>query len=184
VYLIHRFRPVVSVCRAFIDSTPQGDNPLQRPFVYISAEDIFRPFIPARYIESKYEAEAAIEQLVSIRPDEFRGVFIRPSLVYHAHLRPLTTPPAALLDLSAALHSKVPEWAPTPSKVLRHLGTSLAGRGDAGLGSSLESIASALVTRPMHVDQVAGAVCATLESAEIKGVVDVDKMRSLLHLDS
>lgn len=54
-----------------------------RPFVYISAEDIFRPVIPARYISTKREAEQGIERLISgnLR-DRFRGVYIRPSQFY------------------------------------------------------------------------------------------------------
>lgn len=50
-----------------------------RPFVYISAEDIFRPFISARYIETKREAEKAIGEMMRVRPD-YRGVYIRPSM--------------------------------------------------------------------------------------------------------
>lgn len=50
-----------------------------RPFVYLSAEDIFRPVIPARYIETKREAEQGIEQMMSLN-SQFRGVYIRPSV--------------------------------------------------------------------------------------------------------
>jgi hypothetical protein len=68
------------VCEAFVTSTPStsvmGNVP--RPFVYISAEDIFRPVIPARYIETKREAERGIEEMM-INAPEFRGVYIRPS---------------------------------------------------------------------------------------------------------
>lgn len=49
-----------------------------RPFVYISAEDIFRPVIPARYIETKREAENGIEGMMTGTTD-YRGVYIRPS---------------------------------------------------------------------------------------------------------
>lgn len=49
-----------------------------RPFVYISAEDIFRPVISARYIETKREAEQGIKALMANKSD-YRGVFIRPS---------------------------------------------------------------------------------------------------------
>lgn len=61
-------------------STPStsaiGNMP--RPFVYISAEDIFRPIVPARYIETKREAERGIEEMMT-SGTEFRGVYIRPS---------------------------------------------------------------------------------------------------------
>lgn len=49
-----------------------------RPFVYISAEDIFRPLVPARYIESKRAAEVAIA-----REDRVRGVFLRPGAFFN-----------------------------------------------------------------------------------------------------
>ena len=49
-----------------------------RPFIYVSAEDIFRPVIPAKYIETKREAERAIERMMSVN-SQFRSVYIRPS---------------------------------------------------------------------------------------------------------
>jgi len=52
-------------------------------------------------------------------------------LVYHAHQRPLTTPAAVLFDLSATLEAKVPRSLPTPSRVLRSLGSFLS-QGGAG----------------------------------------------------
>ncbi|GLB34904.1 putative NAD dependent epimerase/dehydratase family protein [Lyophyllum shimeji] len=164
------------VCEAFISSSPSADTAIRnipRPFVYISAEDIFRPIIPARYIETKREAEQGIEALVAGKPD-YRGVYIRPSLVYHAHHRPLTTPAAVLLDLSATLHSKVPPTLPTPSSVLRHLASTLPF-------TSLQSIANALSIPPIHVDHVAEAICAALDSSSnpIRGVVGRRSQRDL-----
>ena len=41
------------VCEAFVESTPEVELPGPRAFVYVSAEDIFRPFVSARYIETK-----------------------------------------------------------------------------------------------------------------------------------
>lgn len=58
------------------------DHP--RAFVYVSAEDIFRPWIPGRYIESKREAELGIERMVA-NELAYRGVYIRPS-AYHISL--------------------------------------------------------------------------------------------------
>lgn len=46
--------------------------------MYVSAEDIFRPIIPARYIETKREAEQYIGQKVAGNPS-YRAVYIRPS---------------------------------------------------------------------------------------------------------
>jgi hypothetical protein len=180
----------------------------RRPFIYISAEDIFRPVISSKYIETKREAERGIEQMIRGRPG-YRGIYMRPStssflsthccilgwlitllfkgLVYHAHFRPLTTPPAALLDLSATIHSKIPAGIPTPSSVLRSLGSStrFGARGSSSeidSSSALESIANALVLPPIHVDHVADAICAALDSRNdaVEGVVGVRKMFDLI----
>ncbi|KAK0459800.1 uncharacterized protein EV420DRAFT_1537796 [Desarmillaria tabescens] len=161
------------VCEAFVNSgTTEGPSP--RPFVYISAEDIFRPIIAARYIETKREAEAGIDSLVSQKPGQFRGVYIRPSLVYHAHFRPLSTPFAALLEFSAAMHSKVPRGIPTPSSVLRSIGSALA------VPEVTNSMSNALTIPPIHVDHVAEAVCVALENDEISGAVGVRQMREMI----
>ena len=50
-----------------------------KTFVYISAEDIFRPVIPARYITTKREAEKEIADLCEASGHDVRPVFIRPS---------------------------------------------------------------------------------------------------------
>ncbi|PBK78225.1 NAD(P)-binding protein [Armillaria solidipes] len=156
------------VCEAFVDSGPT-EGPSPRPFVYISAEDIFRPIIPARYIETKREAEAGIDSLVSQKPGLFRGVYIRPSLVYHAHFRPLSTPFAALLEFSAVMHSKVPRGIPTPSSVLRSIGSEVT-----------DSMSNALTIPPIHVDHVAEAVCVALGNDEVSGAVGVRQMREMI----
>ncbi|KAF9013869.1 mitochondrial protein [Cyathus striatus] len=173
----------LAVCDAFL-STPAAPevNNLPRPFIFVSAEDIFRPLISARYIETKREAEKQISSMMEGKSD-YRPVFIRPSLVYHAHQRPLTTPPAALLDLSATLHAKVPRSIPTPSSILRSLGSSGSTSSDPFniTGSSLESVANALTTPPVHVDQVADAICVALCSSNgVRGVVNVRRMRELI----
>ena len=73
------FKSALRVCEAFMASPAEVDPSKARPFVYVSAEDILRPVIPARYIESKREAELAIEQMMSLN-SQFRGVYIRPSV--------------------------------------------------------------------------------------------------------
>jgi len=165
------------VCEAFLSVSPSTQSVGSRPFVFVSAEDIFRPFIPARYIETKREAEQGIEQMMLNKCD-YRGVYIRPSLVYHAHYRPLTTPVAALLDLSASLHSKVPSNVPTPSGILRLIGSTLSPT----VGSSpLDSMANALTIPPIHVEHVAEAICVALDPIkEVRGVVGVRRMRELI----
>lgn len=46
--------------RAFAESRSMCDTDASSPFVYLSAEDVFRPFVPARYVETKREAERTI----------------------------------------------------------------------------------------------------------------------------
>lgn len=107
-----------------------------------------------------------------------------PGLVYHPHLRPLTSPLAALLDLSASLHSSVPPNLPSPSSIIRSLGSSLSpptSSGHAQISSSLDSVANALVLPPIHVEHVAEAVCVALDPArDVRGVVGVRAMRELI----
>ncbi|KAG6814385.1 hypothetical protein H0H92_010971 [Tricholoma furcatifolium] len=167
------------VCEAFVASSSDASlHNAPRPFVYISAEDIFRPIIPARYIETKREAEQGIDALLDGRP-QYRGVYIRPSLVYHAHHRPLTTPPAVLLDLSSNVHAKIPPALPSPSSVLRHIGAIFSH--DTKSTSALDSIANALTIPPIHVDHVAAAVCSVLDSSNpVCGIVGVQRMRELI----
>jgi len=113
--------------------------------------------------------------MMADNPD-YRGVYIRPSLVYHAHLRPLVTPAATLLDFSAAIHKKVPQSIPTPSSLLRSLGSIYTNPGV----NLLESIANALTIPPIHVDHVAEAICAAFESRGVTGIVGVRRMRELI----
>jgi len=168
------------VCEAFMASPSGVDSGKPRPFVYVSAEDIFRPVISARYIETKREAEQGIEQMMSLNP-QFRGVYIRPSLVYHAYYRPLTTPAAVFFDLSATIHRKLPQGLPTPSKLLRSLGSIYESSSSSHIGSSLDSLANALTIPPVHVDHVAAVICTTLDPTnDIRGVVDVLRMRAIL----
>ena len=76
----------LTVARAFSDSAPTvRSEESSYPFVYVSAEDVFRPFVPARYISTKREAEAGISAIAS-HPDKaapgrsIRPVFMRPSM--------------------------------------------------------------------------------------------------------
>ncbi|KAI0340097.1 mitochondrial protein [Trametopsis cervina] len=169
------------VCEAFVTSEPTTPLAHARPFVYISAEDVFRPFISPRYIETKRDAEAGIMQLTASSPAH-RGVCVRPSLIYHPHFRPLTSPLAALLDLSATVHAGAPPNLPTPSGVLRALGGAAAGAEDTVQPSALHSIANALTIPPIHVDHVAEAVCVAAEETreDVRGVVGVNEMRRLI----
>lgn len=66
------------VAKAFVDSVDDTGSGLPRPFIYISAEDIFRPVVPAAYIDTKREAEEKIDHMIGGRTD-YRGVYMRPS---------------------------------------------------------------------------------------------------------
>jgi len=174
------------VCEAFV-SAKQDPLSSKRAFVYLSAEDIFRPFVPARYIETKREAEWGIRDIMRDHPG-YRAAFIRPSLVYHSHFRPLTTPIATLLDLSATIHRTVPVSLPTPARVLRSLAAAASSPPSASSldtrmdlePSPLSSVANALTVPPIHVDHVADAICRTVLDETVEGVVDVQRMRSLI----
>ncbi|KAF8559787.1 NAD(P)-binding protein [Imleria badia] len=168
------------VCQAFKSSKPDPGVTHVRPFIYISAEDIFRPLIPARYIETKREAEQTISQLLRDHP-RHRSVFIRPSFVYHAHHRPLTSPLAALIDLSASIHASVPKDLPTPSSLLRAAAHAFPSSHASPLPSPLHSIANALSVPPIHVEHVAEAICIALDpTKDVRGVVGVNEMRELI----
>ena len=73
------------VCEAFVSSQNETDTAV-RPFIFLSAEDLVRPLIPARYITTKREAEVQIEEILSQKADSFRGIYIRPSSWQPVHL--------------------------------------------------------------------------------------------------
>ena len=104
-------------------------------------------------------------------------------LVYHAHLRPLTTPLAALLDISATLHQSAPPTLPTPASILRALSSSSFApeeSRDTGVAGIPASIANALTIPPIHVEHVAKAVVHAIEDETVEGVVGVRRMRGML----
>jgi len=187
------YRAAIRVATAFVESVDHAGTQRPRPFVYISAEDIFQPVIPAAYIETKRQAEAQIERVIERRAN-YRGVYLRPSkwrsssllnarverlsgLVYHPHFRPYTAAMAALLDLSSTMQSKIPSGLPTPSDVLRTVSQTLVGGS-----SALDSMARALSLPPIHVDQVAEAICVAADSerTEVQGVYGVREMKALI----
>ncbi|QRV99983.1 mitochondrial protein [Ceratobasidium sp. AG-Ba] len=169
----------LKVLETYASLTPAAGS--ARPFVYISAEDIFRPLVPARYIESKRAAEAAITR--EGRPDR-PSMMHRLGLMYHPHTRPLTTPIATLLDISAKLHQKLP--IPGPANLLRAFtSTELARRlhpigGTTSLDTPLESMARALETPPIHVEHVAQAACEAIARSDLSGPYGVRDMRRLI----
>lgn len=112
------------------------------------------------------------------------GFAHRAGLIYHPHFRPLTSPVAALLDLSASLHAAVPPGLPTPSRLLRAAAAGLSPRRSSALvaPSPLDAVANALTIPPIHVDHVGEAICIAADSArtDVEGVVDVQEMRRLI----
>jgi hypothetical protein len=95
--------------------------------------------------------------------------------VYHAHLRPLTSLPAAALDLSAWVHRAVPAALPTPAGALR------AFAAVTGVDAA-SSMAGALTIPPIHVEHVAEAIVAALDPTrtDVRGPLGVRDMRTLI----
>jgi len=167
----------IRVAEAFVNSTEAAaESGKPRPFIYISAEDMFRPVVPSAYIDTKREAEEQIDRMIKTETN-YRGVYMRPSLVYHPHLRPYTAAVAALLDLSSTIQSNLPKGVPTPSKLLHELSNAFVGKP-----SALDSIARALSLPPIHVDHVAEAICVAVDSerADVRGAYGVREMRALI----
>ncbi|KAI0807557.1 NAD(P)-binding protein [Fomes fomentarius] len=173
------------VCEAFLDTKPTIETNGPRAFVYISAEDCTRPLVPTGYIKTKREAEILLEKMIQERGGH-RGVYIRPSLIYHPHFRPIVSPVAALLDLSATMHAKAPAGFPTPSGLLRALGSVLPRSTSAEQSvlpdSHLDALARALTLPPIHVDHVAEAICIAADSTrtDVQGPYGVKEMRELI----
>ncbi|KAG9004260.1 hypothetical protein FRB94_002480 [Tulasnella sp. JGI-2019a] len=178
------------VFETYAASSPApADN--HKAFVYVSAEDIFRPFVPRRYIDTKREAEREIFKMCEERKAAglplIQGVFVRPGLMYHPHLRPFTTPVATLLDLSSNLHHNPPFRLPLPlpSNILRSM---VAPRKSADSEesssvepSALSSMANALEVPPIHVDTVADAIVEIVQHRpDVCGPVGVEAMRDII----
>lgn len=100
--------------------------------------------------------------------------------MYHAHYRPLTSPVAALLDLSATLHGRAPQGVPTPAGAARAIGAQFAGAE--GLGSPLNAVANAMTIPPIHVDHVAEAcsIAVDVGRTDVRGPLGVSDIRELI----
>lgn len=106
--------------------------------------------------------------------------------MYHPHTRPLTTPIATLLDLSATMHKKLP--IPGPANLLRAFASSDLGRSlhptstnaTSILDTPLEAMARALETPPIHVEHVAQAACEAISRRDASGPYGVMDMRRLI----
>lgn len=97
--------------------------------------------------------------------------------MYHPHLNPPSTLPATILEASAKLHALVPPAlhlapSPPPSAIpTNHIPPAYA------------SLASLMSIPPIHVDAVGEAVCRSIASSDVEGVVDVQRMRDMLGFD-
>ncbi|KAF9520654.1 hypothetical protein BS47DRAFT_1335843 [Hydnum rufescens UP504] len=175
--------------------------PIPRTFVYISAEDIFRPLVPRGYIDTKRAAERDIASVcTSDTPPFVRGLSIRPGLMYHPYFRPLTTPIATLLSLSSSVQryitSSTGGMIPVPSSILRSISSVFSHSsfhgGELTPPSPLQSIANALEIPPLHVDQVAKAILLAItdtsdlndEGRSPRHVLGVKEMVDLLARDA
>lgn len=79
-----RVIPALAMFEAFAETRPiEHEGAPDSTFVYLSAEDIFRPFVPARYIATKREAEATIMRRVGelqrLKHRAIRPILVRPS---------------------------------------------------------------------------------------------------------
>jgi len=184
------------MCETFVASKPIPAIAHVRPFIYISAEDIGRPIISVRYIETKREAEKRIEEILRDHP-QYRGVYVRPGecipsiiglmnnepvlgLIYHPHIRPMTSLPATVFDFSARIHGAMPSYIPMPASVLRWLGTSVFPNATDNTPSALTAMANLLSTPPIHLDQLSEAICISLDpTREIRGVLGVRELIAL-----
>ncbi|KAK9894362.1 hypothetical protein P389DRAFT_197658 [Cystobasidium minutum MCA 4210] len=203
----------LKVLQAFLETRSKStsssfsqDLPLS-PFIYVSAEDIFRPFVPDRYILTKREAEDRIirmsdtartlleasEELAGEnegdnleRPARLvRPVLVRPGLMYDFDTRPITRLPTTLLRLSSSIQGSLPS--PLRARTLSKLASSISdtytargSRGAADIAANHTSMANLLSTPPLHVDVVGEAIARAVEMPSIEGVLDVQDMRSIV----
>ncbi|GJJ12110.1 hypothetical protein Clacol_006351 [Clathrus columnatus] len=165
------------VCETFLEEVANDQSHIPRAFIYLSAEDMGRPFVPRRYIETKREAEARIHQLCE--GTTVRDVFIRPSFIYHPHIRPLSSPIAALASLSATLHKNAPSIIPTPSRILRSLSPKSSSPRPEEIPHALQGLSQTLELEPIHLDHVGEAICKAIEGRDIHGAVPIDMVRKL-----
>lgn len=159
----------ITVAETFKEAhaSTESDNPL--PFVVMSAADIMRPLISARYTSTKYEAEQYIEEHAG---HILRPVFMRPGLMYHPHNRPWSTIPATMIDLSYNLHKMHRRWKvpiPSPADILR----------SSFIPAAFHPLSGALTTPALHVDTVATAICESISRPEVRGAQLSESIRQL-----
>ncbi|CAG8539813.1 749_t:CDS:2, partial [Acaulospora colombiana] len=150
------------------DTADQSASKSPRTFVYISAEDVFRPAIPSGYISSKREAEKALMELCSQATPPVRSISIRP------------TPIATALEVMGGIHSTLGVL--SPISILSNITKPHKSNGQENeqLDGHIQSIERAATIPPIHVDHVGEAVCEAIAREEVSGPVGVREMRKLL----
>ncbi|WWC67065.1 uncharacterized protein I206_100972 [Kwoniella pini CBS 10737] len=140
------------------------NQPKQKQFIYISAADAFKPLIPSKYIETKREAEFEIirkcelyNNKESLNKGNIKPILIRPGLMYHPHIRPLTTLPAFLIDISSKLSLK------------------LGGKNPFASNSFFYGTLESFKTFPLHVDHVALSILKSIEDSR-QGIIDKNNL--------
>lgn len=133
----------VRVCEAYLDRRAGTGI-----FAFVSAEDIFRPLISARYIETKREAELRITRLLTRHSNRHRGVYMRPSefssftvLVSYLYVRsriPRALPPTHNPHRRIAGSLCIPTCKGTTRNSVSIQGTPISRRRNLAAGSERE----------------------------------------------
>lgn len=194
---------VLAIAETFVSTRDASSAP--SPFVFISAEDIFRPIIDGRYLSTKREAEAALERMSWAAAEPAAASMSSPP-----------SPPDAVPDSDGAgLESEInsrPPPPPSPRRILRptflrpglmyhphtrpistlpsalldlsaNIHASLPGffPTPAGLLQSLgqDSLARLLRHSPLHIDTVAKAASEAIARDNVSGPVGIEGIKAL-----
>lgn len=100
--------------------------------------------------------------------------------IYHPHLRPISSPVAALLDAAGSVHKLLGALSPVDmlSRLISSNGEPLTAQNN--VNNTLSSIKRAVDIPPIHVDHVGEAVCEAIARDDITGPLTVWDMRRLL----
>lgn len=99
------------------------------------------------------------------------GLICSTGLMYHPHIRPLSTPLAVLLDITSTIHTRMSSLFPGRARTASPLPPPTASPPPPGIRSTL-------ATPPIHVDHVAAAVLRAVEDPAVEGVVRTRTMRA------
>jgi alpha-tubulin suppressor-like RCC1 family protein len=91
--------------------------------------------------------------------------------MYHPQTRPISTLPAAAIDLSSYIHNLAGKTGlplPTPARLLA-----------AFPGADLSALSRLLITQPLHVDTVAKAACEAIVQPDYRGPFGVEDIQRI-----